>query len=600
MKTKTVMNKLQNKKKTGITYIFVLFMCLLFSSDFVIAKEADGSDRIIVSMGDSYSSGEGLGDYFDEGQSVEEKITNADWVSHRSKNAWSGQLTLHGLKKKMSKYHYNLETKKGHWYFVAVSGAETKDIKGKQDKSTKKKISSKEFLGTSGDLSEQMAIFDELDSNGKTADYITLTLGGNDLGFEKIVMSLATSYNETGDFRRLMDKAYKQIKPGSSDSPTVRDKLKTVYTDIANRAKEQAEKQGKTPAKLLVAGYPRLFDGSLLKNISKVVSGKKKNEIQKSASTINSNINELNDAVSIFNNTINDITQECRNNGLEVYYVDVESKFKGHGVYSLKPFLNGAYPRTKKSDDLDDSNPISAKSVHPNKKGAEVYRECVQDMIDKFEDERDERLKEMTNKTDNDSWKTSYTQVLDDFNSQYSDIGAVLNDIDKDGIPEMFLELGNGGPDVDEYRAYTYCDGSMQEINNNYIRMSGFIVSNYVHDNYIVKLDYGQDYGKYGHATLYKMENHDIEIIMDYTFYNHFICGEGAKTCIAWEGLTFEEDDPSIDLADELAKYGFSIQVYDFDVSTGDCKYTIEETDDTVKLEGIGGYDAICGAIADY
>lgn len=44
----------------------------------------DASDRVIVSLGDSYSAGEGLGDYYDGDFDIPVRVKSEAWLSHRS------------------------------------------------------------------------------------------------------------------------------------------------------------------------------------------------------------------------------------------------------------------------------------------------------------------------------------------------------------------------------------------------------------------------------------------------------------------------------------------------------------------------------------
>ena len=87
----------------------------------VVAEDENGQSNIIVSLGDSYSSGEGIDDFYDSDKPLEEKIKSQDWLSHRSQNAWSGMLELPSVGK-MS------EHRNQNWYFAAMSGAITANV----------------------------------------------------------------------------------------------------------------------------------------------------------------------------------------------------------------------------------------------------------------------------------------------------------------------------------------------------------------------------------------------------------------------------------------------------------------------------------------
>jgi hypothetical protein len=92
------------------------------------ATESVLSDRIIVSLGDSYSSGEGIEPFYGQDDPLSEKVKNEDWLAHRSENAWSGMLTIPGVTGTMAE---NFDT---HWFFAASSGAKTKHLLKKQKK----------------------------------------------------------------------------------------------------------------------------------------------------------------------------------------------------------------------------------------------------------------------------------------------------------------------------------------------------------------------------------------------------------------------------------------------------------------------------------
>ena len=44
--------------------------------------------RIIVSLGDSYSSGEGVEPFYGQNESTANKVKNQDWLAHRSEKSW--------------------------------------------------------------------------------------------------------------------------------------------------------------------------------------------------------------------------------------------------------------------------------------------------------------------------------------------------------------------------------------------------------------------------------------------------------------------------------------------------------------------------------
>ena len=75
--------------------------------------------RIIVSLGDSYASGEGIEPFYYQDYPVSKKVQEQDWLAHRSKKSWSGRLTLSGVRGTMA------ENRGTNWFFAASSGATT-------------------------------------------------------------------------------------------------------------------------------------------------------------------------------------------------------------------------------------------------------------------------------------------------------------------------------------------------------------------------------------------------------------------------------------------------------------------------------------------
>ena len=123
-------NKSVFKKSISIVLGFVFILLMIFTSignSNVKAVESEeqkqSKSKIMVSMGDSYSSGEGVPEFYDQNLTLKEKVKSMDWLAHRSKKAWSGQLILPSVGKMSDNRNKN-------WFFVAASGAETKHING--------------------------------------------------------------------------------------------------------------------------------------------------------------------------------------------------------------------------------------------------------------------------------------------------------------------------------------------------------------------------------------------------------------------------------------------------------------------------------------
>ena len=318
---------------------------------------AEGSGRVIVSLGDSYSSGEGVEPFYGQDADIREKVQNPDWLAHRSEAAWPGLLTLDGVDGTMKDHRGE------NWFFVPASGAEAKylfqlteeEIRMGKSAEQEKKYNRDGVSGTVM-LAPQLDVFDELDAKGLKADYVTVTIGGNDIGFQ-----LNVSYGYMG-LLGLMNGSPEEIaeqmwKP-AFDSGT-RDDIKRALHDIAGRAGQQAW--------IIVVGYPELMNPE----------GGDQGFPPKDAQIMNLGCVQ-------FNAAIRGIVEECRGEGMKICYVSVEEAFAGHGAYTEDPYVNPVM-LSAQAQDLKEIVLASMYSMHPNEKGNQIYAACVQAMIDRLE-----------------------------------------------------------------------------------------------------------------------------------------------------------------------------------------------------------------------
>jgi len=311
---------------------------------------------IVVSMGDSFSSGESIEPFYDQYLDESEKVQSEDWLSHRSEKGWPGMLEVPGLDYQTR--HYKDE----NWFFVAVSGAKTKHLKYEQDKEYSRGTFGK-YSGTEY-ITPQLDVFKKLEPN--SVDYVTLTLGGNDAGFAKIITEgvIGSTYINTSKLSdKLKDTWDRFYKTGG-----IRDCLYDSYKDIEEGAGSQAQ--------IIVAGYPHLLDPD----------GKgtffSKNEAE-----------QINTAVTQFNIAIENIVNHCATDGMKICFVSVEEAFEGHEAYSDDPYINKVILGTK-SEDLKNVDVTSAYSMHPNYDGAIEYAKCVNQKIEELVAEEEARLEE--------------------------------------------------------------------------------------------------------------------------------------------------------------------------------------------------------------
>lgn len=354
------------KKKAKIILLTSLLIVSMLSTSFTVLannlikpmNEVEWP-KIMVSLGDSYSSGEGIPPFYGQEAPISNKINNDDWLAHRSRKSWPGQLKLPTNAGTMAD---NMGT---YWFFGAISGATTEHM----ENSFNKEYNRLNHKG-SKNVDAELNIFDKLD--GREADYVTLTLGGNDAQFVEVITSAVMDVNSYLQFGHLEDKL-NSVWNDFYRNGGIRDNLRKAYQKIDERA------GGKE--KIIVAGYPQL--------VAEVDNGLFSLEEAKL----------INESVSQFNKEIKNIVSSCKASGMKICFVSVEEGFKGHEAYSSDPYINpvmfGSQP-----EDLKEILISSSYSIHPNEKGAEVYRACVQEKIDELE--KDDGQSEWPTKTTSD------------------------------------------------------------------------------------------------------------------------------------------------------------------------------------------------------
>ena len=350
----------------------------------ILANTSNNDTMVVVSLGDSYSSGEGMTPFYGSEKSLANKVKDEDWLAHRSKISWPGRLSFPrsvGINGTLKDYNVKEVTNaKCKWYFRAVSGAETKHILSeKQEKVVRKKgvyndKKKKEYLPV------QLDIFNEIT---EPVDYVTLTIGGNDVGFVDILTTavLESSYLSGAIYdsttkglevtNLLLGYATKQIFVSS----ILEAQLNTLWRNI-EMYKNRLEKTYNAiydatdkNAYVLVAGYPKLLD----QNGKGAAFSKHEAEL-------------INNSAHKFNIVIKELIEGLNND--KIRYVHVEDEFEGHEAYSkdiawLNPIYFGA-----KDEDLNRKDKTSAFSMHPNTHGAQAYADCVNEEIKRIEREK--------------------------------------------------------------------------------------------------------------------------------------------------------------------------------------------------------------------
>ena len=343
-------------RKTLLSFILLLSMLALCGGAL-----SEGA-AVIVSLGDSYASGEGNEPFYGQEAEMAVRCQDPDWLAHRSEKSWPGRLTLPAVDGPMREHRGE------NWFFAASSGAETKHLFLLSSEETASGVTAEQQKDYSRDgisgtamLAPQLDIFDELDAKGLKADYVTISIGGNDIGFKKLVGLAMTGVLDYFPGETAEEKA-ENLWNTSYVSSGIRENIRRAFTDVAARAGAQAC--------IIVTGYPR--------PLSPDGGG------EAGFTPLSSQI--MNAACDLFNAELQDIVEECRAEGVNIVYVSVAEAFEGHGAYSEDPYINPIVPGAGPQD-LKSVNVVSFESMHPNEKGLEAYARCVQEAIDRLEAE---------------------------------------------------------------------------------------------------------------------------------------------------------------------------------------------------------------------
>ncbi len=346
--------------------ISVLLVTTLITSVFAVSTYAENNDAdpiTVVSLGDSYSSGEGIPPFYGQTDPqgkqlpIQKKITDNDWLAHRSPKGWPSLLKFPDSGETLGHYKVDSVNKalKYNWYFRASSGATTEHFTQQQEKTVQRvdyHIRKKATIH----LPAQLDVFKSIPQG--TVDYVTLTIGGNDVDFAGLITTCAIGVATYTDANLLDLKLHKLW----SNFDATKADIKRAYTNIRDAAGSQAV--------IIVAGYPKLLDrngkGALID----------KNEASK-----------LNSSITKFNNELENIVTIYQMSGMNIHFVDVEAEFDrdgGHQAYSDDSWLNGIMLGSR-SEDLSDLSPASSYSMHPNELGAQAYARCVNAKIKEIE-----------------------------------------------------------------------------------------------------------------------------------------------------------------------------------------------------------------------
>ena len=342
----------KHKIGTCIIIIFTIIINVLCAHNTNI--KAKGTP-VVVSLGDSYSSGEGVEPFYGQDKN---RTKDQNWLAHRSTKSWPSMLSIKGIEGTLA------DNKDENWFFVATSGATTDNLKN----SLNKEYNRDGHKGT-GEVDSQLNIFDTLNKDNRDIKFVTMTFGGNDVGFKNLIETAVI--NGYINPEKLTQKLKKTWIAFYADNG-IKDDIKKAYIDVS-------KKTGKN-THIIVAGYPKLLSESKFKLI-------------KSKSS-----KMLNESVSQFNNELGKLVNSCKSQGIDIHFVSVEKDFEGHEAYSDEPYINEIIFPSKKQDLKNKL--ISDYSIHPNEKGVKVYAKCVQSEINRIEQLEENSIEDTESNTD--------------------------------------------------------------------------------------------------------------------------------------------------------------------------------------------------------
>jgi lysophospholipase L1-like esterase len=188
------------------------------------------------------------------------------------------------------------------------------------DRKAKLLLAASNFTACSGASTTETAA--QVGGISTTAKVVTVTVGGNDVGFADVMRNCFV-------FPSSSCQSYIDAGAAIAASQEFRDRVGGVITAIRDRTEPDA--------RVIVAGYPRLFDPT-----SSYAWAEKVN-----AETIV--LNDVIESVALANGAV---------------FVDVEEAFADHGLGSSSPWINGVrYPFEE--------------SFHPNATGQAAYASAI-------------------------------------------------------------------------------------------------------------------------------------------------------------------------------------------------------------------------------
>jgi lysophospholipase L1-like esterase len=175
---------------------------------------------------------------------------------------------------------------------------------------------------------------------------VTLTVGGNDLGLLQVLAACTAVPPTPTECQTEINRALALLAVTEGES-VLGGSLTELYAGVADAAPN---------ALIVVTGYRLLFE---------LVQGDPNFDLKA----------QINRATAALNLTIKTAVESAQDDGVNIVYVDVTEQFKGHGIGSDDPFINGP----------DAGFP---EAFHPNAAGYRAYADAISAAIEKARQEQ--------------------------------------------------------------------------------------------------------------------------------------------------------------------------------------------------------------------
>ncbi|MQA94908.1 MAG: hypothetical protein GEV11_09740 [Streptosporangiales bacterium] len=285
-----------------------------------------------VALGDSYSSGEGAVDYDDKSK---------ENGCHRSANAYSQHIG--------SDFEFQ-----GDKSFVACSGAVTDDFFNKQKADENPQL-------TDSNLSDKTTL-------------VTLSIGGNDLGFADVITKCATDLHISWPpWEKKQDQCHAQ-------EGNIRQKMKELFgppePSKYTKTLEAVHKEAKN-ARIIVTGYPQLFPTPPEHNWQNF-----KKEDQEFLNKIGAEVNEK------IRERVEALDRKYYGHGEQKMgsfeFVDPSPSFKGHEASNLPwddPWIHPIWVNCQDGSANWEDKCVNPGSFHPTAEGQKAMADVINKQI---------------------------------------------------------------------------------------------------------------------------------------------------------------------------------------------------------------------------